>query len=98
MHVSHSGHFSALFLVSGIVLSNAILLVVRADAAVMYSVVALGHIGTDSQGYTRGGANGINNVGTVVGYEDKYSSSGTSLGTWAVRWSAGSTVATVLAN
>jgi hypothetical protein len=57
----------------------------------------LGNLGTGSDGYTYASAIAINDSGTAVGQNDKYSGS-TRLGTRAVRWDAGGTAVTELGN
>lgn len=55
----------------------------------------LGDLGTDGRGVTSAAAHAINSAGTIVGSASKYVS-GTDRGYRAVRWNAGSTVATEL--
>jgi hypothetical protein len=57
----------------------------------------LGNLGTDSNGYTWAQADLISATGIIVGTCSKYNG-GIDLGTHAVRWNAGSTVATELGN
>lgn len=57
----------------------------------------LGVLGTSSTGYTISAANAINAGGTIVGSANKYVN-GTLMGNNAVRWDAGSNVATELSN
>jgi hypothetical protein len=56
----------------------------------------LGHLGTNADGYTSAAATAINDAGTTIGYCVKFTSSGTSLGRYAVRWNASGTAATEL--
>jgi hypothetical protein len=56
----------------------------------------LGHLGTNADGYTSAAATAINDAGTAIGYCMKFTSSGTSLGRYAVRWNASGTAATEL--
>ena len=56
----------------------------------------LGNLGTASSGFTNSQANAVNATGTAVGYATKYTS-GTSVGTRAVRWETDG-VATELGN
>ena len=55
----------------------------------------LGHLGTDPNGVTGASARAINASGTAVGFADKYTG-GIGVGTRAVRWDTGGTVATGL--
>ncbi len=55
----------------------------------------LGILGTNNEGSTSSIANAVNDSGTVVGYLSKYVA-GQHIGVRAVRWDAGSTVATEL--
>ncbi|MGA2266484.1 MAG: DUF3466 family protein [Phycisphaerae bacterium] len=57
----------------------------------------LGSLGDDGTGWTASGAVAINATGTIVGYAQKFVG-GHSPGQRAVRWDAGSTVATELGN
>ena len=59
----------------------------------------LGHLGTDNGGNTSSYAYAVNASGTTVGVATKYTNgNNNSLGYRAVRWDAGSTVATELGN
>jgi hypothetical protein len=58
----------------------------------------LGNLGTPAGQNSQGYAAAINDSGTAVGSVTKYSPSGTSLGSRAVRWDAGGTTATELGN
>jgi hypothetical protein len=69
---------------------------VRWNASVT-AATELGHIGTDSSGYTLVEAQAVNIGGTAVGYAFKYSGN-TDLGIRAVRWDASGTAATELGN
>jgi hypothetical protein len=57
----------------------------------------LGNLGTNSDEYTTARASAVNDANTAVGYARKYDA-GSWLGHRAVRWDAGSTVATELGN
>ncbi|MCC7407871.1 MAG: hypothetical protein IT442_07355 [Phycisphaeraceae bacterium] len=60
------------------------------------NVTELGHLGTNTTGYTDAVAYATNSAGTVVGCARKYDAFGDSLGLRPVRWDPGSTAATEL--
>jgi hypothetical protein len=61
------------------------------------TVTELGNLGTGNRfgvsEFANGAAEAINNAGTIVGYSDKFNSSGANLGARAVRWHSSSTAA-----
>lgn len=69
---------------------------VRWDAGSTVAI-ELGHIGTDSRGFTRCRAKAVNAAGTAVGDADKYINDAYR-GSRAVRWNAAGTAVTELAN
>jgi hypothetical protein len=60
------------------------------------TVVELGHLGTNTSGFTESSIIAVNSAGTAVGRAAKYDSSGANQGTSAVRWQGTDTVATEL--
>lgn len=58
--------------------------------------IELGNLGTGSSGFTESSAFAVNSAGTAVGFAQKYSSGGLSLGLRAARWTASGTAATEL--
>ncbi|MCC7146480.1 MAG: DUF3466 family protein [Phycisphaeraceae bacterium] len=62
------------------------------------AVTELGSLGTDATGKAFAHARVINAGGTAAGWANKYDGLGNSLGTRAVRWDAGSTIAVELDN
>jgi hypothetical protein len=61
------------------------------------SAIELGHLGTNSLGFTQAGASAVNSSNTIVGVANKYDS-GTFVGQRAVRWDSSGTIATELGN
>lgn len=70
---------------------------VRWDAG-QTAATELGHLGASPFNFTTSRAVAINDAGTIAGHADKYDMAGNWLGTRAVRWDPGSTIAIELDN